>query len=257
MEYTTIDLLVLNGRMEKKKMEFCTNCGQAFAEGAHFCSNCGTAKGETDTSQRKTVYDGELYKCPNCAERLDSFMSFCPTCGYELRGARTQSRVEELANKLEQTENVEQKIGIIRNFYIPNTKEDIYEFVILATSNMNSYDYDYEAWKTKLEQAYQKATLSFGNTKEFQYISQLYSQAQKHKMLKSFMRTIKSSATLQFVLSFGMGITLIGVASTIEREVDSSNWFGSIMVVIGGFFSLVGVLLFLFSFLIIFLKKRK
>ena len=118
-------------------MGFCTNCGQAFAEGAHFCSNCGTAKGETDTSQRKTVYDGELYKCPNCAERLDSFMSFCPTCGYELRGARTQSRVEELANKLEQTENVEQKIGIIRNFYIPNTKEDIYEFVILATSNMN------------------------------------------------------------------------------------------------------------------------
>ena len=73
------------------------------------------------------------------------------------------------------------KISIIRNFYIPNTKEDIYEFVILATSNMNSYNYDYEAWDVKPQQAYQKATLSFGNTQEFHYIHQLYTQAQNIK----------------------------------------------------------------------------
>ena len=147
-------------------MGFCINCGQTLAEGAHFCSNCGVAVGETNTgtSQRKTVYDGELYKCPNCAERLDSFMTVCPTCGYELRGAKGASKVEKLAKKLESTKNKGLKIDLIRNFYIPNTKEDIYEFVILATSNMNSYDYDFEAWNSKLEQAYQKATLSFGKT---------------------------------------------------------------------------------------------
>ena len=70
----------------------------------------------------------------NCAEMLNSFMSSCPSCGYEVRGSKSKSRVDELATKLELAESAEQKISIIRNFYIPNTKEDIYEFVILATS---------------------------------------------------------------------------------------------------------------------------
>ncbi|KXT85143.1 hypothetical protein STRDD11_00550 [Streptococcus sp. DD11] len=240
-------------------MGFCTNCGHALAEGAHFCSNCGVAMGKTDAemSQRKTVYGGELYKCPSCAERLDSFMSSCPSCGYELRGAGARSRVEKLANKLGSTKNKEQKIELIRNFYIPNTKEDIYEFVILATSNMNSYGYDFEAWNTKLEQAYQKATLSFGNTKEFQYISQLYSQAQKRKRLKSFMKTLRSSNKLQFFLSFGGGLTMVWAAGAIEKNIDTSNFFGSIIMFFGRAISMLGTLLFIFSFLIIFLRKKK
>ena len=240
-------------------MGFCINCGQTLAEGAHFCSNCGIAVGETNTgtSQRKTVYDGELYKCPNCAERLDSFKSFCPTCGYELRGAKIASRVEKLANKLESTKNTEQKIDLIRNFYIPNTKEDIYEFVILATSNMNSYDYDFEAWNAKMEQAYQKAKLSFGNTQEFQYIRQLYSQAQKRKRLKSFLKTLKSSNKLQFLLSFGSGFTMILAAGAIEKNVDASIFFGSFIRFFGSVISLLGTLLFIFSFLLIFVRKKK
>ncbi|WP_223351820.1 MULTISPECIES: zinc ribbon domain-containing protein [Streptococcus] len=239
MEYMTIDLLVLNGRMEKKKMEFCTNCGQAFAEGAHFCSNCGTAKGETDTSQRKTVYDGDLYKCPNCAERLDSFMTVCPTCGYELRGAKGASKVEKLAKKLESTKNKGQKIDLIRNFYVPNTKEDIYEFVILATSNMNSYDYDFEAWNSKLEQAYQKATLSFGNTEEFQYINQLYTKSKKHKKLKYFIRTVMGSKILQCLLLGAVGIIMVVVGFVLGDQTGDSN-SPFYMIALVGYFPIMG-----------------
>jgi len=126
--------LALYGKMEKKKMGFCIKCGHALAEGAHFCGNCGVAIGEahTESEQRKSVYDGELHKCPNCAEMLNSFMSSCPSCGYEVRGSKSKSRVDELATKLELAESAEQKISIIRNFYIPNTKEDIYEFMKAA-----------------------------------------------------------------------------------------------------------------------------
>lgn len=193
-------------------MAFCINCGQELAEGAKFCANCGKAVGASHNrakEQRKTVYDGELHKCPNCGERLDSFVTACPACGYELRGAKTTSVVNELAQKLERTESVEQKIELIRNFYIPNTKEDIYEFFILATSNMSTGGYSVEAWYSKLEQAYQKAKLSFGNTPEFQYLSQLYSKAKKQQKAQSFTRNIKKSKFLQCLLLGALGAVLI------------------------------------------------
>lgn len=238
--------------MEKKKMGFCINCGQALAEGARFCGGCGVAIGEahTESEKRKSVYDGELHKCPNCAEMLNSFMSSCPSCGYELRGSESKSRVDELANKLELAKSAEQKISIIRNFYIPNTKEDIYEFVILATSNMNSYDYDYEAWEAKLQQAYQKATLSFGDTQEFHYIHQLYTQTQKHKKQKVLITTFKKSKKLQFLLTFTIGLIIISIAALLENVLGKGN----ALVLI---FSIPGTLLLLGSFLLIPWRKRK
>ena len=238
--------------MEKKKMGFCIKCGHALAEGAHFCGNCGVAIGEahTEAEQRKSVYDGELHKCPNCAEMLNSFMSSCPSCGYELRGSKSKSRVDELATKLELAESAEQKISIIRNFYVPNTKEDIYEFVILATSNMNSYDYDYEAWEAKLQQAYQKATLSFGDTQEFHYIHQLYTQTQKHKRQKVLVTTVKKSKKMQFLLTFTIGLIIISIAALLENALGKGN----ALVLI---FSIPGTLLLLGSFLLIPWRKRK
>ena len=233
-------------------MGFCIKCGHALAEGAHFCGNCGVAIGEahTESEQRKSVYDGELHKCPNCAEMLNSFMSSCPSCGYELRGSKSKSRVDELATKLELAESAEQKISIIRNFYIPNTKEDIYEFVILATSNMNSYDYDYEAWEAKLQQAYQKATLSFGDTQEFHYIHQLYTQTQKHKRQKVLVTTVKKSKKMQFLLTFTIGLIIISIAALLENALGKGN----ALVLI---FSIPGTLLLLGSFLLIPWRKRK
>jgi len=244
--------LALNGKMEKKKMGFCINCGHALAEGARFCSGCGVAIGEahTESEQRKSVYDGELHKCPNCAEMLNSFMSSCPSCGYELRGSNSKNRVDELANKLELAESAEQKISIIRNFYIPNTKEDIYEFVILATSNMNSYNYDYEAWDAKLQQAYQKATLSFGNTQEFHYIHQLYTQAQKHKKQKVLVATVKNSNKLQFLLTFSIGLILVLIAGLLENALGKGN--APVLI-----FSIPGTILLLGSFFLLPWRKRK
>lgn len=191
-------------------MAYCINCGQGLAEGAKFCANCGKAI-ESVKEQRKTVYDGELHKCPNCGERLDSFVTTCHVCGYELRGAKVTSVVNELALKLEKTDDIEQKIDLIRNFYIPNTKEDIYEFFILALSNMNAGGYGIEAWYAKLEQAYQKAKLSFGNAPEFQYLSQLYSKAKRQQKAQGFSRCIKKSKLLQCLLLGALGVVIMTI----------------------------------------------
>lgn len=99
--------LALYGKMEKKKMGFCIKCGHALVEGAHFCGNCGVAIGEVhmEPEQRKTVYDGELHKCPNCGELANSFKSHCSLCGYEFRNLGYISSAKELAVKLEEIQS--------------------------------------------------------------------------------------------------------------------------------------------------------
>ncbi len=190
------------------KIQFCAYCGTKLDDAARFCKNCGEPvaqaqqpvdeisssdepkmkieppkkeQTEEDTrSKRKIVYDGELYKCPNCGELLKSFTTVCPTCAYEIRGVHPNSPVEALSKKVEMASSLDDKIELIINFYIPNTKEDIYDFFILAVSNLEDKRFETDdAWLAKLEQAYHKAKLSFGNTAEFEYLEKLYIQTRK------------------------------------------------------------------------------
>lgn len=160
-------------------MPFCSNCGQQINDGAKFCPSCGTAvSNEKTNSQRKTVFEGNIHKCPNCGEVLNSFTSNCPSCGYEIRGSSNPAAVQEFAVKLASAESRQEKIAIIRNFPIPNTKEDILEFMILASTNIgDNLEKDISAaWQSKTEQAYQKAQIIFQDEKEFSRIQNIYSQ---------------------------------------------------------------------------------
>lgn len=197
-------------------MVFCNKCGKKLADDARFCSGCGAIVSPTE-DQRKIVYEGEIHKCPNCGEVLNSFAAYCPTCGYELRDTLAVNSVRELSYKLENIEKAreqrkshsfigmlfggdgqlgktdEQKISLIRNFAIPNTKEDLFEFVILAASNIDLKLYGLgdkgvitasqravsDAWLAKFEQAYQKAQIAFGMTPEFLNISKIYDDKMK------------------------------------------------------------------------------
>lgn len=201
-------------------MAYCINCGQELADGAKFCANCGKAvTGDNTTSQRKTVYEGNLHKCPNCGEVLNSFVTNCPACGHEIRDTQGVSSVRQLAMKLEQLEakrpqkkgtNIfaqtfgggvqlqsidEQKIDLIRNFSIPNTKEDVLEFIVLAAANIDLKVYGLDsgryqildparrelsdAWLSKLEQADQKAEIMFGQTQEYISMRNVYEKKMK------------------------------------------------------------------------------
>lgn len=216
----------------QNKIMFCPYCGTKLDEGASFCKSCGKqvdnnistkTSPEENPTVRKSVYEGNIHKCPNCGSVVESFKTNCSYCGYEFRGTRNTSCVDELAKKLEKTEDTEQKDELIRNFYIPNTKEDICEFIILATSNINSGGYVIEAWYTKLEQAYQKARLSFSDEPEFQYLSQLYYKAKKRKTIKFFGRSIKKSKMFQCLLLFIFDATIILIGIFCGSESGDSD----------------------------------
>lgn len=165
-------------------MPFCSNCGKEIENDAKFCSGCGspcnTAKSDVQ-GQRKIKYEGEIHKCPQCGEVLDSFTTICPSCGYELRGSSTTNAVKEFAAKLDTAKTEYQKESIIRSFPIPNTKEDIFEFMILASSNIDEHPNKnvFNAWIAKFEQCYQKAKLSFKQESDFVKIQAIYEKTNK------------------------------------------------------------------------------
>lgn len=167
-------------------MNYCSQCGKTLDENAKFCSNCGTPATQNvpeDTSNRKVVFDGEIHKCPNCGETINAFELNCPTCGYEIRDSEGTKALAKLSEQLTSTKLEFEQVGIIRNFPIPNTKEDIISFMSWAVSN---YDGTYaaihrndidlsDAYFSVAEQCYHKAQFLFKeNSKEMVEISNKY-----------------------------------------------------------------------------------
>lgn len=181
-------------------MAFCTNCGEELAVGAKFCANCGAASCVPYNVRRNTVYDGELHKCPSCGEMLGSFSVNCPVCGFELRGKKTSHTVTSFAEKLENAKSEEQRISLIRNFPIPNTKEDIFEFMILASCNFDAKleKATTDAWLVKIEQCYQKGKLLFKDDSYFTGIQNAYDQA--YEKMKSNEKNKKKKSIITIAL---------------------------------------------------------
>ena len=219
-------------------MAYCSNCGNQLRDGAKFCDNCGFQVGESDfNSKRQTVFEGNIHKCPNCGEVIDAFTTECPACGYELRSSKSISSIRELSQKLEETTSSEQKIDIISSFYIPNTKEDIYEFAILAAANIKIDSYAADAWYAKLEQTYKKAELSIKDTQEFLYISKLYKRAKRKHNVQSFLRFLKRTKYL-FLGAIGIIMAIYGYG-TIEAGGGASAIIG-----VAGLFGSIFALMF-------------
>lgn len=173
-------------------MAFCSSCGEKSSDGAKFCYGCGMPvnNDSQNSGNRRQEYGGKIVKCPNCGEVLNSFETVCSICGYELRGSKATDAVKEFEYKFEQASSIYKKIDLIKIFAVPNTKEDIREFLILAASNINLDSYNSsgertidirlsDAWVAKFEQVYQKAKILFKGSSEFGEVHDLYLRKQK------------------------------------------------------------------------------
>jgi hypothetical protein len=256
-------------------MPFCAECGHQLTENAKFCFQCGTKVKKSVDSQeefRKTVYDGEIHKCPYCGEYMDAFEITCKTCGHEFRGKKGASSVYQLMEKLEEIEKLrpsqtlnfidivashnivsetdKQKITIIKSFAIPNTKEDLLEFLLLAVSNINTQRYDdysslsateralSDAWEAKFNHAYEKALLVLVDHPEFHKIQNVYERnCSRIEVAKdNSKKRAKRDAWLVFLLFIFTFALLIGILNVLVSFVDGlysplkeiTNWFARI-----------------------------
>ncbi len=222
-------------------MSFCTNCGNQLREGAKFCDNCGFQVGTHDDGAiRQTVFEGKIHKCPNCGEIVEAFQDDCPACGYQFRDTTVTSSVKELVDKLQEIENepkrlnvveyflsnglsqkVRKQVSLINNYTIPNTYEDIWEFLILSSSRIKNNNTAViptpdiralsSAWKAKFDQAYHKAMLVIDTPEDIERIKDLYSRtkAEEAKAQRKLTKNIAIPVAVLFSLPIVLFVALI------------------------------------------------
>ena len=197
---------------ESKKISFCPYCGTRLDVGARFCKNCGELVDKTpersqskpeiptcgNPTDRKTIYEGYIHKCPSCGEPLDAFVAVCPACGYELRGTQSVNSIKSFSVKIEQAVSDEQKVSLIRSFPIPNTKEDIFEFMILTSTNIRGEQRKkiFDAWLVKFEQSYQKAQLVIKNPSDIAHIKTIYEKTYKQVNKENLLRNARVAGNM-------------------------------------------------------------
>lgn len=231
--------------------QFCSHCGAKLDDGARFCKKCGKMIGDrSDTSlnneeaysynlkECRTVYDGIIHKCPNCGEVLGSFTAHCPSCGYEIRGTETARAITEFSLKLAVLQSDDEKISFIRNFPIPNSKEDIYEFMILASTNIDSFFAPNvsAAWITKVEQCYQKAQMILSDETDLNYIQKSYDEC--HQKMKSARKKDIKRIIIQIALK-NIAVIIAIISVIIAIIIDISNNEISIMFELVGYIMLI------------------
>ena len=74
--------------------------------------------------------------CTNCGKELSSFTVVCPACGCEVQGRQAADSVRKFYVDITHAQTTKEKADLIKNYPIPNTKEDIFEFMMAASSNV-------------------------------------------------------------------------------------------------------------------------
>ena len=222
-------------------MVFCSNCGNKVKDGSKFCEVCGKELqgGEKNEHLAATAY------CPQCGAVVNSFLGKCEFCGTEFRGLDVSKSIKEFAKWLAEEKSEKQRIVLINAYPIPNTKEDIMEYMILASSNIGYVEEalhdkgteEYEqAWLAKFLQGYQKAKLVFANDKEFAIIQKMYENtlarkenADKEHKIRMFQKLIMKN------LGTVCGVIVISIAlimNILHLETSMVELVGVIVLIV-------------------------
>ena len=172
-------------------------------------SSIKSANREPQRTTREQVFEGNIHKCPNCGAVVDAFSIKCKACGFEFRDTDLSMSVKEFANfirneeckepKISDSFNARQKAALakrakietantvsnyIRMYSVPNNKEDMLEFLFLASSNIDTkalFPHEREraaAWFAKVEQVYNKAKVAFYNQEDFSMFEKAYKESE-------------------------------------------------------------------------------
>lgn len=133
---------------------------------------------------------GDVRKCPACGAMVESFQTRCPECGHEFSNIEANSTTQKLMAALDECNQQAanegvigsvlggvarvfgsdtitiRKVGIIKNFPVPNAKEDLIEMLTLAHTNATTHygegmseEKIAKAWKDKEKQIRAKADM--------------------------------------------------------------------------------------------------
>lgn len=166
-------------------------------------------------SDPKSNKQGDLKKCPSCGAPVHSFISKCSDCGHEFRNIEAVSSIKALHLELQKGEEEERnrprgwaekldgelavakavanrQKSIITSFPVPNAKEDLLEFMSIASSEASKKLGFFiasvhpeavlkNAWLAKCEQVILKSRLTFKDDKKILEEIEMYAKQLKIK----------------------------------------------------------------------------
>ncbi len=217
-------------------MAYCNNCGAPISDNAKFCQECGS-RIERDTGVPHIEYRGTLLKCPNCQGHVDKTTTICPYCGYQFHNVGSSKTIKQFTDSLLHAQDKD-KGNVIRNYPVPNTSEDIMDFMLMASTNIkdDSLPEDlYSAWAVKLEQCKQKADIVIADHDDRAAVNDIYEQTQqyiseKNKQLLRGERLQTTGSLLKGIfrilvpnLGIIAGIILFIVAIPMEKTYENNS----------------------------------
>lgn len=87
---------------------------------------------------RTQEFVGTIRKCPNCGAELPGMVAICPQCGHEITGVGANVSVREFFDNYQKEIDTIRKIDMINNYPIPNVKEDLIEFALIASQQLKA-----------------------------------------------------------------------------------------------------------------------
>lgn len=151
---------------------------------------------------------GNVVKCPNCGCTDVAGRALCPECGYAFSNVKTNSSAERLAEQLAKIESARrgdllggiasgfgggkagEKASCIQNFPVPNTREDLLEFLSMLKPKSSRYGKygmtqseatEAKACYVKYVECIEKAQRSFRDDPDFQPFYEFYNKERKKR----------------------------------------------------------------------------
>ena len=167
--------------------------------------------------------------CPRCGASVQSMQLTCPECGFEFNNKEANASARELMKLLSECRGTREKISIIENYPVPNTRENLIEFISscigrcrislgeLRDSNKAEICI---AWRRLSQQVVTKAQLMLKDDPEvMEQVKKLEKLASKKiRLYGNPFSTVAS--TVGFVILFGL-LFLVG-AFMDSRENETS-----------------------------------
>ena len=212
---------------------------------------------KAETVSIKSEKMGDKKVCPGCQQIVAAFSSTCSNCGFEFRNIEANKSVETLSRKLEEVitecekKSYKNMVGrgygneeearkddiiakqrdVIKNFPIPNTREDILEllhFISPKTKVSFTSDRNLTAWRNKFSEIISRGKTAFSNDKKLFAEIEKFENQQKvsgfHKgilLLSGLYSTARSAVGLVvifLVVGLGFGLYNLFGNSEIKKE---------------------------------------
>lgn len=153
----------------------------------------------------KSNKEGNVKKCPACGAFLQGGNAICPECGYTLSNVKVNSSSELLDKRLREASDKKERANIIRSFPIPNTREDLLEFLsMLEPKALQGEDTEEtKACYEKFIECINKARISFGNDPATKIFEEKLAQ---YKKKSSYKKGLIALVILLLVGFFGYAV---------------------------------------------------